>query len=139
MSQDVIAGAEDQPAEDRRNERVRTLIGARAIFNNGGNSVDCQIRNLSATGAKITLSAAVGLPESFILDIPSRGKSYHAELRWRHEDAAGVDFVGDEMGKSSLAPEEQIAALKKENAILRRRVSELVARLADLGHSERPE
>jgi hypothetical protein len=134
MSDDSNSGP-----ESRRTERVRTLIGATAVFNNGNNRVACQIRNLSSTGAKLTLSPAVSLPGSFILEIPSRNKSYKAELRWRKQDQSGVDFSGEDPSADRDAPENQLEALKKENAILRRRVSELVARLAGLGHSERPE
>lgn len=134
MTEDIVSGP-----ESRRTERVRTLIGATAVFNNGANRVACQIRNLSNTGAKLSLSPAISLPDSFVLEIPSRDKSFRAELRWRTEAHAGVDFIGEDLNLTQQTPENQIEALKRENAILRRRVLDLVERLAGLGHSERPE
>lgn len=127
--------------EGRRAERLRTYIGARAVFNNGQSTMDCQVRNLSQTGAKLTLSESVGLPKAFILEIPSRNKSFKAELRWRAGDSVGVEFISllaSADRKPGSGPDEA-DGLRAENAVLRRRVTELVARLADLGHSERPD
>jgi hypothetical protein len=127
--------------EGRKTPRVRTYMGGRAIFNNGNSSIDCQVRNLSAEGAKLTLSESVGLPSAFLLDIPSRNKGYRVEVRWRTTDSVGVEFVdrAPETREPGANGSETIDALRAENATLRRRVRELVSRLADLGHSERPE
>ena len=126
--------------ESRRAERVRTLIGARAVFNNGQSTIDCQIRNLSTHGAKLGLSESVALPDVFVLEIPSRDKSYRAELRWRTVDAVGVEFVGSEGADLAAGADGgAIEALRAENAVLKRRIKELVGRLADLGHSELPD
>ncbi|MDB5650150.1 MAG: type pilus assembly PilZ, partial [Hyphomicrobiales bacterium] len=121
-----------------RAERVRTYIGARAVFNNGQSTMDCQVRNLSATGAKLSLSESVGLPSVFTLEIPSRQKSYRAELRWRSGESVGVEFVEPAAShdRQQASGADDIEAVRAENAILRRRVGELVARLANLGHSE---
>lgn len=140
MQIEMTAKVDLSDGDGRRAERVRTLIGARAVFNNGRSTIDCQIRNLSAIGAKLTLSESVGLPEAFTLEIPSRDKIYRAELRWRTAEAAGVEFI--DHGRTddrSIPTPGSVEALRAENALLKRRVSELVARLADLGHSERPE
>ena len=118
-----------------RAERVRTILGARAVFNGGRSAIDCQIRNLSSTGARITLAEGLSLPGSFELQIPSRNKSYHVALRWRTKDAAGVQFVNRSAVDPSAAAEE-IEALRHENQVLRRRVADLVRRLSDLGYSE---
>lgn len=132
-----------ETSDGRRAERVRTLIGARAIFNNGNSSIDCQIRNLSSTGAKLTVSESVGLPQSFLLEIPSKHKSYRSEIRWRSHNSVGVEFVdspGDVEGHvalgQSMTQGDTVESLRAENEILKRRVVELVHRLADLGHSE---
>ncbi|MDB5595126.1 MAG: type pilus assembly PilZ [Hyphomicrobiales bacterium] len=137
----MVAEAKTGIPEGRRAERVRTYIGARAVFNNGQSTMDCQVRNLSETGAKLTLSESVGLPSAFVLEIPSRNRSFKAELRWRAGDSVGVEFVNlpaSEERKPGSGPDE-VAALRAENALLRRRVHELATRLADLGHSERPD
>lgn len=121
-----------------RAERVRTILGARAIFNGGRSVFDCQIRNISETGARLTLNEGLSLPGSFDLEIPSRNKIYRVLLRWRTKDAAGVQFIDDSV-KAAVeqgTAAEELLALRNENAALRRRVADLVRRLTDLGHSE---
>jgi hypothetical protein len=121
-------------AQAQRADRVRTIIGARALFNGGRSSIDCQIRNISNTGARLVLAESLSLPGSFDLEVPSRNKTYHVAMRWRTKDAAGVQFI-DKSGDPAAAAEE-IEHLRNENALLRRRVSDLTRRLSELGHSE---
>jgi hypothetical protein len=122
-----------------RAERSRALLGARVVFNEGRTSADCQIRNLSITGARISVSASVVLPHEFLLAIPSRGQTCKVELRWRKADAAGVRFLdqvsmneNDATALIRMTHEE----LRAEVSLLRRQRAELVACLAKLGHSE---
>lgn len=129
--------ASTNASELRRADRVRTIIGARAVFNGGRSSIDCQIRNISATGAKLMLSEGLSLPGHFDLDIPSRNKVHHVALRWRTKNAAGVEFLDAGAALAAGAPvDEGIEALRKENSVLRRKVVELQRRLAELGHSD---
>ncbi|MDB5643713.1 MAG: PilZ protein [Hyphomicrobiales bacterium] len=129
----------DQASEQaRRAERVRTILGARVVFNSGRSSIDCQIRNISETGARLTLNEGLSLPGTFDLEIPSRNKTHRVLLRWRTKDAAGVQFI-DDSAKAAVdhgTAAEELEALRKENGMLKRRVADLVRRLADLGHSE---
>lgn len=127
-----------QKTTQPRAERARTILGARAIFNGGRSAIDCQIRNMSRTGAKIMLSDGLSLPAAFDLEVPTRNKTYRVELRWRSKDAAGVQFL-DETEVVPVDPglaTDELHALRNENRILRKRVADLVRRLADLGHSE---
>ena len=126
------------PSIPRRAERVRTILGARAVFNGGRSSIDCQIRNISDLGARLTLNEGLSLPGTFELEIPSRNKSHKVLLRWRTKDAAGVQFV-DDAPKLSLDPvvaQDEMNALRAENVLLKKRVSDLVQRLSELGYSE---
>ena len=72
--------------------RMRTILGARAVFNDGRSTLDCTIRNMSSTGAKLTFVSTVGLPDVFVLEIPSQGRTIKAVVRWRSETNAGVHF-----------------------------------------------
>jgi hypothetical protein len=121
-----------------RAERVRTILGARAIFNGGRSAIDCQIRNISETGARLTLNEGLSLPGAFDLEVPTRNKTYRVILRWRTKDAAGVQFIDDSV-KAAVeqgTAVDELYALRNENAVLKRRVADLVRRLTDLGHSE---
>lgn len=124
------------PGRSPRAERVRTILGARAIFNNGRSTIDCQIRNLSETGARLALNEGLSLPGAFDLEAPSRNKTWRVLLRWRTKDAAGVQFVDDGARKVAGAADDELTALRNENAVLKRRVADLVRRLTELGHSE---
>ncbi len=121
----------------RNAERLRAIIGARAVFNGGTSTLDCTVRNISATGARVAISGAAILPQEFLLVVPTRNKTYRVELRWRSDDAAGVRFL-DEVaaigGEALSALGSSVEELKEENARLRRRIAEMATKLAELGY-----
>jgi hypothetical protein len=121
-------------ADKRGVARMRTILGARAVFHDGRSAIDCQIRNISATGALLSLSETLSLPPVFDLEIPMRQTKWRAVLRWRSQQAAGVQFLEEQ--KPATSSGAGLLALEMENAMLRKRVGELVSRLAELGHSE---
>ena len=93
--------------EARHYERVRTILGARIIFNNKRSTLECQIRNISAAGAKLAVSETVALPDEFDLHVPQRGRTFRARLRWRSADGVGVEFVRDE-ARDAPAPDDDL-------------------------------
>ncbi len=111
---------------DRKQDRARAILGARVIFNHGNSTIDCQIRNISRVGAKLSLSQSVTLPEEFDIDVPQKGKVYRARMCWRDAENAGVEFLS---GDSATPQAESLAALKAENAALNVRIVELTAKL----------
>jgi hypothetical protein len=115
-------------AEHRQEVRQRVFLKGQIRFNNGAASMDCLVRDLSATGARISLSETAVLPEIFDLYIPQKDRTYRAALRWRREDGIGVTFE-DAARAAPAAPEpaadvsallRRIAELEAENAALRR-------------------
>lgn len=120
----------------RTNERKRTMLGAQIIFNNRNSTLDCQVRNISPTGARLALSDTVALPEEFDLHVPQKGRTYRAKLRWRHNDSIGVEIEGDQAqaGATRPAPADlalRLAELETENATLRLKVMELQRKLEE--------
>lgn len=118
--QRALGAAQAADAERRDDARVRTLIAASIVYNNGQSTLGCVIRNLSETGAKLSASSGVALPDRFDLAIPQRNRTYRAYIAWRRGDEIGVRF--DEAATDSGAPE----------AALRRRIRELEAEVARL-------
>ncbi len=122
----------------RNADRSRTLLGARAAFNKGKSSLDCQIRNISATGALLAISDAAIIPdEEFLLVVPARNKTYRVEFRWRSDNAAGVRFLDEVAGVGGEALQSlgsSVEELRAENARLRRRIAEMTMKLAELGY-----
>src|SRR4051812_47239076 len=62
------AGATAQPqsrltSDLRSSRRVRSLIQGRVVFNNRNSTFDCTLRDSSETGARLTFSAHVPIPD----------------------------------------------------------------------------
>ena len=117
--------------EARQSDRVRAFLRARIIFNNGNSTIDCTIKNVSPTGAKIDLSDTATVPAEFDLEVPQRGKTYRARLVWRDRAALGVAFI---LANPTREPDEvMVGRLKQENRRLKATVAVLAKRLEDLG------
>ena len=121
--------------EVRAKDRIRTFLKAVIEFNNGASKLDCVVKNISPTGARLDITSAIGLPNEFNLKIPHRGEIFRSQLVWREKDAIGVRFLSPT--RQSMAPVEnptrEPADLEAENARLKLRVRELTRRLEDLG------
>ncbi len=125
-------------SERRLISRKRSLLQGRIFYNNRRSSVDCLIRDISDTGAKLKFSESVGVPETMELYIPNKEEIRRARVQWRAGGEMGVVFV-DEMQAPPIAPEaatgdvavRELAArvqrLESEIVGLRRIVNELRA------------
>ena len=113
-----------------RAPRIRTMLGAQLIYANGRMSAAATIRNMSDTGAKLSLDAAVPLPQEFEVSIPQKGQRLRARLVWRNGMEIGVAFLGA-TAEAAPAPatESEIDALRHENALLKRELAILKTRL----------
>lgn len=120
-------------SEHRRESRQRVFLKGRIMYNNGASSLDCLVRDLSATGARLAMSETTTLPEAFDLYIAQKDKTYRATLRWRREDGVGVTFPEEARVAAAPAasPAEQ-AGTDASVSMLLRRVSELEAENATL-------
>ena len=103
--------------------RLKTLLAARINFNNGQSTLDCLIRNLSDTGAKLIVSAAIALPDRFDLFIPQKSVTRRGRIVWRRGEEMGVRFDEDAPRSESRDP---------DASSLTRRMRELEAEVARL-------
>jgi hypothetical protein len=78
--------------EHRRAGRRRTLKGARIVFNRGRSSINCVVRNLSATGALLKVESPVGIPDEFVLTL-DEGPASVCHVARRTGNEIGVEFV----------------------------------------------
>ena len=76
----------------REGSRQRVLKGGKIIFAGGSLSVDCTIRNLSATGARLQVPTTVAIPDKFVLMDAHAGTRREARVVWRKADQIGVRF-----------------------------------------------
>jgi hypothetical protein len=111
--------------EKRREPRKRTFLKGRIVFNSGSSSMECLVRDMSASGARIALDETMLLPEHFTLEIPQKDRTFTAALRWRHEDGVGVLLDADAEVRDDLARlRRRVAELETENRALRLRLGE---------------
>lgn len=119
-----------KPASDQRvAPRLKALIAARIAFNNGQSTLDCLIRNLSDTGAKLTVSAAGTLPECFDLIIAQKSVTRRARIAWRRGEDIGVRF---EAGHPSESSDPDASALTRRIRELEVEVARLQSRILQL-------
>jgi hypothetical protein len=104
-------------------------MAARIAFNNGQSTLDCLIRNLSDSGAKLVVSTAVSLPECFDLFISNKSVTRRVRIAWRRGEEIGVCFEDAPRSESSSTDERalkwRIRELEVEVARLHSRVLQL--------------
>lgn len=106
---------------ERAQARTRTLLRGRIEYNEGRASLDCLIRDISASGARLEVSDLVSLPLSFRLYVPKHDRRYHATMRWRRDGQVGIEFAGHHQAdpEAEADPEKTIARLQAEVTKLR--------------------
>lgn len=111
----------------RISPRIRTFLKGQVVFNNRMSTMDCVIRNISGTGAKLQLTQAVTLPDQFELHIPQKGETSRVRIRWRRGDEIGVSFLTPvaEEPQPGLSLQDRLRELEAENVRLRRLLAEM--------------
>lgn len=115
--------------EHRIAPRLRALLQARIVFNNGMSTMDCLIRDLSEGGAKLQMSDSIALPDRFDLYIVKKDETRRARLQWRAGDEIGVAFeqaaTAAQPAAASKDVAQRLADLETETAQLRRLLEEM--------------
>ena len=75
----------------RAHPRHRVFKAGRLAFHGGG-GVDCTVRNISSTGARVDVAAPVGLPASFMLLIEVDHFSRLCHPVWSRDKQVGIAF-----------------------------------------------
>src|SRR4051812_37343494 len=79
---------------DRREApRKPELIMASVRSHAGTGAQTVILRNVSRTGAKLTVPTGMSLPEQFELDVPALGFTAVASGRWQLADEVGIVFM----------------------------------------------
>ena len=82
--------------EARDNQRRRTIKTGRIWFNDDQSVMDCQVRDLSNTGAKLRFAEEFACPARFKLQLPDGeqpGVYLRAERVWVNEREVGLHFT----------------------------------------------
>ena len=78
-------------ADDHRIAPRRRVLKAGAIVF-GEASIDCTVRNLSATGAALEVVTPLFIPDRFTLVVPTEQLSRPCHMVWRKDRRMGVTF-----------------------------------------------
>ena len=78
--------------ENRAAPRKRVVLPGRIVLAGGG-ALDCRVRDLSDTGARLKVGDVGGLPTSFSLEVLSNGSRRQAEMVWARDFEIGVRFI----------------------------------------------
>jgi hypothetical protein len=76
----------------RTNSRSKTLKSAKIVFNKNQSVIDCFVRDLSPTGAKLKLGDLIPLPKMFVLQLHD-GTRYDCERVRSMGQEVGVRFL----------------------------------------------
>ena len=87
-------GSAPADRERRRAPRLRTLLGGKLVHSGGLFSMNCVVRNLSDTGARISLPPSAGAPDTFDLIDLKHGVAFACRVVWRQYPLVGVAFEG---------------------------------------------
>ena len=117
----TAAAAEEgsTPGDRRRASRQRVLLAGKIVFNHGARSLDCAIRDLSDTGAKVRLAGAELVPGEVYLIEMRRGIAFEARVAW---------VRGTELGLELLRPNDLKVPTSPDLRTMRRLWIENVAR-----------
>jgi hypothetical protein len=91
----VSAPADDRGEHHRSAHRKRTLKAAKVVLTDW-TTIDCTIRDISATGARLVFGDAFALPEEFRVIIVMTNTIVPVRLLWQRGLTAGVSFAGPE-------------------------------------------
>ena len=81
-------------ASDRRDSiRHRCLKTGVLVFNNGFSSINCLVRDLSETGARIEIEGNFDMRHVLELRLVESGRRYRVEKRWHSGNRYGLRFV----------------------------------------------
>mgnify|MGYP003402947485 FL=1 len=93
MAMTSILKSDVDRVEKRVARRQRVLKDGKIVFNQLGSVVDCTIRDLSETGAKLMCKDWRAVPAEFSLVILTDGQIRDARVKWRHSSLIGIEFT----------------------------------------------
>ncbi len=80
-------------ATQRAGNRSRVLKSAMISFSGGQATLECVVRDYSATGARLRMQGLGGPPDTFELLIELDGIKVDCEVTWRRGQECGVKFI----------------------------------------------
>jgi PilZ domain len=122
-----------RPDEPQAALRTRTFLKGVVYYDNRRASVECTIRDLSDTGARIAFSTLVTVPDNFELHIPQKQMTLSALVRRRDQYEIGVSFEDQRSGEPRRAIDgnmaERVTKIENELVAMKRLLKKLEAKV----------
>ncbi len=83
---------ENVPSDQRIASRRRVLLTGKLVYGDADLTLDCAIRDLSETGARVKVSGPVALPHRLYLIEQRTGQAFECEVAWRKLPEIGLRF-----------------------------------------------
>lgn len=77
---------------DERRTITRQRILKAGTIEIGGGAIDCTVRNMSKIGAALDVPSPVGIPDEFVLVVPSDVLRFACRVVWRKSKRIGIRF-----------------------------------------------
>jgi two-component system cell cycle response regulator len=71
--------------------------GAQIVLNDRHSVIDCVVKDMSETGAKLQLLNPMQLPEAFELRLPRQQKTVRVRRQWVRGTLIGIKFMKDDL------------------------------------------
>jgi PilZ domain len=118
-------------SERRHASRQKSFLRGCIYFNKRRSALDCLVRDISPTGARLILSESVSVPDVVDLYIPQKEETLRARIQWRTSGEIGVAFGSEAEVKAAASLTERIDRLEAELTALKRMVKRLKAEIAN--------
>jgi hypothetical protein len=116
--------------------RQRTFLKGTLYFDNRRASIECVVRDISNSGARLTFDHPANVPDNVELFIPNKQQTLRARVQRRAPNEIGIAFEvarSLETRRASDAElQERVETLEAEIAALKRLVAKLKAKVLPL-------
>jgi hypothetical protein len=78
------------PAERRSKPRKKVLFAGVIVYGEGHYAINCRIRDMTETSARVALPESQNVPEEFYFINMKEQSAHKARMIWRKKDEAGL-------------------------------------------------
>lgn len=79
--------------EKRSASRQKSFLRGIVYFGSSPCAVECLVRDISETGARLKFQLPPAPCDALDLHIPIKGQKLHAQVRWQQNDEIGIAFT----------------------------------------------
>ena len=109
--------------------RQKSFLRGFVYFGNSPSAVDCTVRDISDTGARLKFSGTPVATDTLTLNIPIKGQILNAQVKWQRADEIGILFVNVPAVKATHSNDAELSArmekLEAEITVLKQLINRL--------------